>query len=125
MKMAKKPAKKMAKPLSPEVVDIWTDFNEYTKNKWSRPEQLKSQRVEKPKNGAISIGDVQIKDGKMFLVTDDNTYPLESLDELKKLVAKTLLKQSAVSSEDSEQAEEQYLKKSLVKMKKSSLNDGW
>jgi hypothetical protein len=57
-----------------------------------REEELKQQIVDKPSNGAICVGEIQIKEGKFFFVTEDKTYELESVDQIKKISAKKLLK---------------------------------
>lgn len=90
--------------LTDELLESW-------KQKYE--EALKQQIVDKPKNGAISIGEVQIKDGKFFFVTEEATYELESIDQIKKIATKKLLKKKADSSDKPYRT--QYPNKSEVK----------
>jgi len=64
-------------------------------------EQLKQQITDKPADGAMCVGEVQIKNGKFFFVTQEKTYPLESIDQIKKIAAKILLKKKPENQEDS------------------------
>jgi outer membrane protein OmpA-like peptidoglycan-associated protein len=83
------------------MANIINEFEDWTKVinpvlSWKRryEEGLKQQNT-KSNDDTICIGEVQIKDGKFFFVTEDRTYLLESIDQIKKIAAKALLKKKA------------------------------
>jgi len=81
------------------IFDSWTKGSDvFLSWKERYNEELKQQIVDKPNDGAISIGEVQTKNGKFFFVTEEGTYPLESIDQIKKIATKALLKKKSEPS---------------------------
>jgi hypothetical protein len=47
------------------------------------------------KKNVVYIGTLQIEEGKLVVVFDGESHPIETMDEIKKLMTKALLRQNA------------------------------